>query len=111
MPKSKGLEDDIIKAIKRAISANKKKTGVAKPVGKLPPQPPKRKPLGTPPAVGSKGTGKISKRGGMTSKELDDFTKKTYSDSRNYYQDAKKALKDIEKQQAKNKPRNRGDYR
>lgn len=115
MAKKQGI-DDIIKGAAKLIGkatkkgakkATKKAAPVAKKAGKKPPQPPKRPTGGKPPAVGSKPVS----RAGMTSKELDAYRKKTYSDSRNYFENAKAYRKDAIALAKKNQPKKRGDWK
>ena len=87
-------------ALQKQISGSKK--------AKYPPSPPKRTTSGKPPAVGSKST---STRGGMNSKELDAYRKKTYSDSRNYFENSAKYQKDVKAAAKKNQLKKRGDYK
>lgn len=112
---AKGPYDDIIKAILGKLdpksAAKKIDKKITKTPRKSPPSPQKRKTTGKPPAVGSKGTGRPSTRGGMTSKELDAYRSKTYSDSRNYFENSAKYQKDIKAATKKNQLKKRGEYK
>lgn len=121
MAKQQGI-DDIIKAgaklLGKATKATRKGAKkvekkvakemrpIAKKAGKKPPVRPKA--IGKPPAVGSKIS---STRGGMNTKELDAYLKKTHANSSNYYENSKAAFKEQAARRAKNKPKPRGSYK
>ena len=116
MAKKQGLDDIIKGAAKLVGKATKKgakkttKSAPAKTPAKKPPQPPKRPTGGKPPAVGSKGTGRVETRGGMNTKELDAYLKKQYKDSANYFEDNRGFWREEARKKAKNELKKRGKY-